>query len=359
MFRVRSLTLHLPLEPGEVADPYRVLDEAWRRLNAIKAALREAGFSVWSLRVSFAPAEDLDAARLGAVAEAAKPYGEDLLVSLIHTACSDPGVEAVSSILPRAGNVYASLRADSAAECYKCFHRALVRLGRHASRLALLFTEHLQTPYFPAACSLGGEECISVALLYPRLVESRGFNGVREAGELAYRLEKVVREAAEDAGVGYCGIDASLSPWMSESVTAALEATAGRPIYSYGFALTVKRVNDAIMEYICSRVKCIGFNEAMLAVAEDDRLKEHAASGRLTLDTLIHLLYVCVAGLDMVAIQQPKPEVTRAILEEAEAARLVKGRTVGVRLIYAPPGARTIYIDDVIGSTPVIAYRAA
>ncbi|NPA04792.1 MAG: DUF711 family protein [Crenarchaeota archaeon] len=351
------MTLHIPIEPGDITEPAAFIRGAWTRLNEIKRRVEAAGFNVWSLRLSLSPSEELPDARvLRALGDASAGYGEDLLVAAVHAPYTTTNAERAVEAVLSAQNMYASLLVENVDETYMHVHRILRRLGPHASRLALLFGGFIQTPYFPAAACLSEEECFTVSLLYPRTISRLGSNGFNTVAREAGRLEEALRIISSDLGVKYCGIDASLSPWMSESVAEALESMSGLRLYEYGFIHTVRRANELIEETICSAVSCTGFNEVMLAVAEDDLLKRYAEEGTLTLDTLLHLVFGCVVGLDMVAIEEPSDELLRRIMLEVYTASRVKGRVTGLRLLYAPRGSKKLYIDETLGETPLVRY---
>lgn len=203
------------------------------------------------------------------------------------------------------------------------------------TRLALGLGGLVETPYFPSTVSK--REGISLSLLYVddlRVVaRPNSWRGVEKKirGILAQAVESGKR-LAESSELQFLGVDPSLSPWMDESVAKLIEDLTDGEFGSPGTFHAVARLNSMISK--AAGPKTVGFAEVMLPVAEDDRLKELAADGRIRLRDLVGLSMVCVAGLDMAAISARVSlrELAQVIADAMTAAR-VKGREMGVRIL--------------------------
>jgi len=85
----------------------------------------------------------------------------------------------------------------------------------------------------------------------------------------------------------------------------------------------------------------VGFNEVMLPLAEDDRLKELAAVGQLRFRDLLAATPACVAGLDMVPLPSTtETRVLKWVMRDLDAASKLKRKPLGMRvlLVGAAPG---------------------
>jgi uncharacterized protein (UPF0210 family) len=205
------------------------------------------------------------------------------------------------------------------------------------SCFAVAFGGRPVTPYFPVTTS--ETEGVTASLLYPTHV-----------------AELVEGGAIDRVGTNLplIGLDLSLSPWASDSVALLLEKLLGLPLFSPGTFFVLRAVNEAL-SLLASSLGAVGFNEVMLPLAEDDRLKELAAVGHLRFRDLLATAPACVAGLDMV----PLPSTTDArvlkwAMRDLDAASKLKRRPLGMRLLLvgASPGEEVEL--GMFGKTPVI-----
>ncbi len=225
----------------------------------------------------------------------------------------------------------------------------------HLTRLAFGLGGLVETAYFPATRSAG--EGVSLSLLHVGdLVEA-----AREGswGSVASRIRESVAEAegfgrvvAEAVGGAFRGVDPSISPWMEESVAELVETLSGSEFGGPGTYEAIWRLNSELAGLGGRHAVC-GFSEVMLPVAEDNRLKELVADGRLRLRDLVGLSMVCAAGVDMVAIPLAQGrDVLRAVADILSAAA-AKGRPFGLRLILAE-GRPGDWVElDRFGSVPI------
>jgi hypothetical protein len=357
--RIRALTLHGVLDNWLDSEHVsRTLRRYEAALDEIAKALAESGIDVWTKRISLPPAP----ASLEDVISTLQKvsYRSDVFYSLLHVSVERADVEFIRRVLDIGPNVYVSIHfghpADGGWKASELLYE-LAKLGLERSyRYALTVPGPVETPYFPAATTLSSVPSISVALLYPKLLEEKGLaEGFAELMETLDAIESVVSKAALRHGLNFAGFDLALSPWMEESVTRVIEKLSGRKLGDLGISPHILEVEEAIRE-LCDEVSCTGFNQLMLAVAEDDVLKERVREGSVRLSTLASYMYACVSGIDMVVVPAKlwTRELAEAIIKEVWAASYIKSMPLGIRVIVAEaePG------DDVelgrFGRTPVI-----
>ncbi len=294
---------------------------------------------VWSLRVSLPPLPV--EADLEAVADAISAAIEGTGVkyaSALHLDASDRRARLLPEVLSTY-RLYASLRTPSMGDLGPAAETVL-RVSRidplAAARLAVdLWGFGLLTPYFPMSSNTAKREGIAIALLYT----DRIMEGIRKDSlELSIRetlawAEGVGMRIASTLGIEMFGVDASPSPWMDESVARAVETISGVPVPEPGTLTGLRRLNEAVWS-AASSIKTTGFNEAMLAVAEDNVLKERVLEGRLRARDLVSLTMGCVAGVDMVVLpgETTRTEV-KGLLADQKTVAHIKGRPLGSRLI--------------------------
>lgn len=214
-----------------------------------------------------------------------------------------------------------------------------------ATRFAVSFGPRPETPYFPVTQSL--VQGVTLSLLYVNV-----FRDSRPA-ELVNLLEKL-QNNAESSWPNFLGIDYSLSPWMEQSVARLVEARSGVIFTLPGTITIIRRLNEEL-ESISRRLKSKGFNEVMLPLAEDNRLKELAKNEQLKFSHLLNYATYCVAGLDMVVIpDSTENNILKGILRDMWYIHLYKKRTIGMRLILAPAQEGDEIDLGMFGKTPVI-----
>jgi hypothetical protein len=197
------------------------------------------------------------------------------------------------------------------------------------TRVSLTHLDWVQTPYFPSTTNRENVYAYAVALRYVDIFDS--YLGGDEEAMASYLRE--IQEELSRYPDEFLGLDLSLSPWMDESVGQLVEKHFDCKLGEPGSFHGVYKINNEISRIIEKYgVKAIGFNEIMLAVGEDNLLKERVEKGELNLSTLIGLVSVCVAGLDMVAIKRDKRLIKNTILDVDHISR-VKDKPVGTRLI--------------------------
>ncbi len=307
--------------------------------------LDQAGIRPWTLRAVLPPATSrANCAR--EAWEARKAVGDSVYLNAFAF-----NAEALPQCLSDALNAISSddkMYASILCETRECLERVLGRLWSAEldplayTRVAVVVGEWVYTPYFPATASKPGGDSVAVAFRY-----AREFRDALAEGDVAGLAERVknlvglVARASECAGLGFAGADYSLSPWMDESVVEVVETVSGSKLGELGSIYGVRAVNEAIAGLAERAGRSIGFNEAMLAVAEDDLLDRRVAEGLVRLRDLVAYSAHCVAGVDMVAVPRERVDPV-AFARDLWAVWKSKRRPLGVRVIPVPmePGER-------------------
>ncbi|HIP65298.1 MAG TPA: DUF711 family protein [Pyrodictium sp.] len=346
---VRALTLHLDEYPTTPKQILKTVESSIEKLKKLsKTIQREANLDVWSLRISFPlTPQDVDNSFLVEMARKLASYKEAMF-SFIHVKSADR--LDLLELVKISDNLYGSaIISDWSDHSLQKLQQLIIRLGYNASRVAVV-TNNILTPYFPVGTLVDvDEECVSVAYLYPDIIEEKGFEGLSTLIQYAQKIEKTVKMTSAH----FCGHDLSLSPWNNMSVARALTRLFGYQPFEYGFGLTVDMFNEKLAK-MCEMVTCIGFNEVMLAVAEDNELKKLVGEGLLRLEHLVRLAYASVAGIDMVLLPKTHANLIPRLYLEIIAASRVKKRPLGFRVIVSKAKPREWVEFGIFGKTPVI-----
>ena len=298
---------------------------------------------IWTKRIAFPPTpSNISLDKLGDLL----PENKDILFSLIHVKSNDQRIKEIPSILKTNSNIYASILLKRI-EDVKDISNFLYSLDPELStRVAvLIYDDFLVTPYFPVGSANTILDSLAISLLYANdYLEGKVSKSLYEANQLGTKFSKLLN-------LKYIGIDISLSPWMNESVAEIIEKKSGK-IFSPGNIYTVLELNKEIFnEAWKQKINPIGFSETMLPVAEDSLLIKRVEEGNLRLPHLQQLTFVCVAGLDMVAITRDK-DLYFKILLDSIAIQFNKRRPYGIRIIPST-GSDYIFVNG-YGKIPVI-----
>ena len=346
---VRALTLHLNEYPATSEQLLQIVKSSVEELRELSKNIRhETGLDVWTLRISFPlTPQNIDVASLVDIAQKLASYKEAMF-SFIHVRSSER--LDLLELVKISNNLYGSaIINDWSDHSLQKLQQLIVRLGYNASRIAIV-TNDILTPYFPAGSLTDvDEECVSVAYLYTDVIEEKGLEGLSILTRYAQKVEKAIKISFVD----FCGHDLSLSPWNDMSVARALTKLFGYQPFEYGFGLTVDLFNEKLME-ACKVLTCTGFNEVMLAVAEDNELKKLVGEGLLRLEHLVRLAYASVAGIDMVLLPETRANLIPRLYLETIAASRVKKRPLGFRIIVSRAKPREWVEFGMFGRTPVI-----
>uniref|UniRef100_A0A7C1T1R1 DUF711 family protein n=1 Tax=Thermofilum pendens TaxID=2269 RepID=A0A7C1T1R1_THEPE len=340
-FEVRAVTLHV--KSRSLQAEIRLAELA----ESLKAFARETGLRIRSRRVVTEPVSPKELPRAAeSVSTMAASAGFDYVAVPL---AGMPEPRELAEVMMSYEKLYTSLeynaaRADEIVALLRTLSEVSPILG---TRFAVSFGERLQTPYFPVTTTR--EEGVTLSLLYVRMFKEN-FKRLRDLGKTLKTLEEMSLKTLPD----FLGVDLSLSPWMEESVAELVESVTGTVFASPGTISAVKLLNDAIAR-LAEGLRTVGFNEVMLPLAEDNRLKELAALGHLRLSHLLSYSLVCVAGLDMVVIPDDvEPRVLVGLLQDLEVIHFMKRKTLGLRLVLAPAKEGDEVQLGMFGKVPVI-----
>ena len=360
-FEVRAVTLHLGVTASEADELSEALEGAVSSLlEAVDSAASEVGRRPTYVRVAL---PSPGGAELRGLAKALEGLASQAAISVgqLELSVSPEDLKALAS-----AGLYASLmlrepswqQARAAASLIASVASEDPSL---ATRVAVNVSgeDHFITPYYPLASAIPGRRLVTAALTYPSFLaaayRSGGLSGLTKAIAEAHGVaEALAKAVASGVNAEYAGVDLSVSPWMEDSSLGLVEEVSGVRMPRPGFVVGVRLVNEAV-EAASSGLRAVGFNEVMLPVGEDSKLKARVSEGDVNARYLAMLTGACVAGLDMVAVPADTQGVAGLILDVASYSR-AKGRTLGVRVIPvegAEPGDK---VDlDRFGEAPVIA----
>jgi len=338
---IRALTL--------TYDEVRDLSDVRKDLELSEKALVSTGFTPWTVRVTLP--DD--------VPQEVVKYlcGSKYLFSAYHASVDDVSRESLRKILG-CGNGFATLLITNSAEVREAAEllvSMVSELGVDVStRLGFTIGDYVETPYYPL--STPKRYGASIALRYANdfLTSLKTQGDLKKAydeiSKSLKRLDNILSSVFKNIEIPYLGIDASLSPWMDESVVPIIEFLSGVAFPSAGSAWGVRRLN-AMLQELSKEIKSLGFNEVMLPVGEDNNLMRLVREGSLKLPHLTFLTAYCLVGVDMVALPGGA-EVVEQVLKDVLAAYEVKKKPIGVRVIPAF-NSREVHIAR-FGTIPVI-----
>lgn len=347
-FEIRSLTLHYPVVDWSNLD--RDLQSANEMLERLNTYLKkEYNINVWTNRLTLnTPPQEVT---LGDIIKAIDRSGLDATKTLISLGGFSPSDKRVSDLRESLVNGLYSYLIISNWEDVLTASRLLISWSEepyeHMTRVGvdLRGDPSFVTPYFPISQSPSfiRQPSISIALKLPRLMldayEEKGNRGLIEAlysaSVIIYQyVIRGMKEVLPNADI--VGIDLSLSPWMEESVGELIERVGKCTIGGFECIPVVFVLNKIINAIASMLPKVTGFNEIMLAVGEDNLLKQRVYEGKLDLRSLIEMVPVCLAGLDMIALRADENKLSN-LLSVLKSYSESKQKTVGFRAILLPP----------------------
>ena len=335
---IRTITLHVPSERNDWVS-IGGIEEAVDALSMLKKSLEEKGYTVWSTRIVLPPPPQ--GVSIDRILDIRDKIERGVFIAVGGFYDNDPRISRLNEIASNDMFSYIAVK-DHANLDDLAF--TLLRWSLDTPhimvRIALEFKGNREflTPYFPitATPSHLQEPVYTIALLYPNWIIdnmkepslSEFSNAVRRAVDRVNRDAELV---AREQSIPFAGIDASLSPWMSDSVARLLELVGRCSLESYDCIPTLYSVNSVL-----NTAGKVGFNEVMLPVGEDNYLKEKAQEGTLTLEDLVHLTPYCLAGLDMVALTLTASQL-HSLFKTLHLIAMMKNRELGFRGIMLPP----------------------
>ena len=333
---IRALTVFVPVHSWSVEE---ITSSAVKLAGKVFDCSRSVNASVWTNRIVLpvVPSISLECNDIVRIANeiASVLRSRDVMVAFPL----DPEHKCLKEAarLLAVENLFFST-ACSTAECLQRVTEALYSVKdvelEAFTRFAISFGTWLETPYFPATANISNIASFSLSLRYIDAI-ARAIAGDRKS--LYEFLRDVAKEAdtiSQCSSIPFTGIDFSLSPWLSneESIALLVESLLGAPLGAPG-TLNVLYNLSALVKALPKKVgvRHTGFNEVMLPVAEDSALSQRVKEGCVRVRDLISYSFVCVAGLDMVAL--PRGTNISMLASDMLTVYKVKGRVIAMRVI--------------------------
>lgn len=341
---IRALTYHIPPCKGESFDYLiKQMETGSEKLEIVKKQCRT---KIWTKRVVFPPlyfkTEDLPKiSKL--VEEAMETCGIDYAVIPLGRRDPKDVARSLPTSLSETSKVFYNIKVADINEdpedlipVAELIRKISERAGPEACiRFAIAYGGPPETPYFPASTST--RRGISACLRYAGDLLEKITSSKEDLDRIMFSLVRPATQEIELAcskqGFEFIGMDASLSPWMEESVAKVIEALSGTTFGMPGTFNAIHKLNSSISR-LSEHLRLTGFNEVMLPLAEDNRLKELGASGMISAMDLVSTISVCVAGLDMVLLPSSvKVKELAMLFKDAIVLALRKRRPIGIRII--------------------------
>jgi len=306
---------------------------------------------IWSRRVVLPCFHALDGGAIREVSnqidEAAPSLGVGLVAFPLGVADIDQVADGIAASLSETESTFISLKLSEMGreltpDRAEAGARLLARIAEkggpaNCARFAFSCGDQPETPYFPDTSSQ--REGFTLSLRYVPDLQSffnQGRENVRDrTASLLKAVESEALAVSRRSSIDYIGVDCSLSPWMEESAADLVGTVMGSEFGGPGTHHATSCLNRLIGE-ASQGLRTCGFNEVMLPVAEDSELKELALEGRIDVSTLVSLVSICVAGLDMVALPlSTEPRSLARLLQDVSSIANAKGRPAGIRLVLA------------------------
>ena len=337
-YSIRALVYHLTRE--NIDKGLKHLEAIATRLASLRDEIKDQ-LRVLSTRAVFPPIRELDRKTLG-LAKALRENGIDFVAVPLGYVSH----EFTLNLLESDDGFFTSIPYAESKE------EEIIRILRDiperinwvaTSRFGISFGRRNLTPYFPVTESSRGG--VSVGLLYVNHIRKnvKKGGGIRSSVMSAVKdVIGTIKQALKNTewdGV-QVGVDASLSPWMEESVALLIEDITGLTFGLPGTFSKIQEINSEL-HALKKDLDLVGYNEVMISLAEDNRLKELARLNSLKFKDLLYLTMSCVAGLDMVYIPSSTDNrVVKGIFKDLETIRRLKGRSLGMRigLVSVEPG---------------------
>lgn len=362
---IRSLTLHYPVKNW--ASLNEEVEEALNGIEELASYLRNnCGFEVWTKRLTL-PSPPLEVSIKDVMDMLEGFLGrKDLLISMGSYSVRDRRLVELKDAILNGFYAYFMVRdweelsnvTDVLTSWSEPPYEHMTRVG-----VDLLGDLGFVTPYYPLSQTPRAVTAPSVSfsfMLPKALLEEIGRGGVNGAVDYLYSLSiramKGIRGFLENYNKkwGVLGPDLSISPWMEDSVGELIESLGGCEIGGIGCISVIYYLNKIVREVAGSLPASTGFNEIMMAVAEDSLLKKRVYEGKLSLRDLLEMVPVCLAGIDMIALKSDRRRLLD-LLSALKAYAESKRKTVGFRAIILPYDVKDEkIISKKFGDIPVL-----
>lgn len=354
---IRALALHVPITEPK---PNLIVGMSIKLLDNITSCCKAVGCSPWTWRVIFPPLPDSieyhDVEKV--VLDISSTFNTSRIMMAVPFRIDSPYVDKIVKLLYENEDVYSSVSCSDEL-CTQRIINAIYSRFRDVdvdvyTRFAVVFGSWIESPYFPATANISNIVGFSCSLRYTDLAK-KSFMEKREDIILRFILDvdDMLKSLSNYSAIPYLGIDASLSPWFTESVAEVIELIAGDKLGCVGSFYTIHSLNKYIEKLINRlKMKSIGYNEVMLSVAEDTLLNERVKDGLVKLKDLLSFSLFCVPGIDMIAIPQ-SIDYRRLLLDMLTIYRVKKVSTA-LRVIPTDLESGTRIVLKRFGETYVI-----
>lgn len=211
-------------------------------------------------------------------------------------------------------------------------------------------------PFYPASYHLNADHTFAIGLESANVVaaamastsdpEQAQKNIEESLGKWAVELESISKQAGEESGWKFTGIDLSPAPLKDVSIGGAIEGFTHEPLGSSGTLAAVAVITRALANI---HVAHVGYSGLMLPVLEDSVIAERWSEGRLSLSSLLLFSSVCGTGLDVAPLPGNTSEAQlSAILRDVASLAYKWHKSLSARLLPVKgkkPGDRTEFKD--------------
>ena len=352
--KIRTITTGVPLPFA----PYQ-LQRAAKFNTACQTCFEANGYEVQTTRVSsqiWDEARDIDTIfaletdaqelgieflNLGTILPE-KRYTETHLARVVDVIVQSEILFTTATLTTQAGRMASDIIESTADIIRQIAHRTDAGYGN--LRFAALMNCPPNTPFFPAAYWHDARTNFSIGWQAIDLVQ----DAFRDAPNLEAGLQnlKTVMEAegqkivtlaqtlAQEWGIKFVGIDASLAPMGDESIAYAMEHQLPGYFGERG-TLTVAAGLTRTLQSL--ELPLCGYSGLMLPVLEDVGLGERSEAGYFNLDSLLLYSTVCGTGLDTIPIPgDAPPSQIAAILRDVATLSIQLSKPLSVRLFPVP-----------------------
>ena len=352
--KIRTITTGIPLP----FSPYQ-LQRAAKFNTACRTCFEVNGYEVQTTRVScqiWDEARDIDAIltlesdaqalgieflNLGTILPE-KRYTETHLARVADVIVQSEMLYATVTLTTQSGDMASDITENTADIIQQIAHRTDAGYGN--LRFAALMNCPPNTPFFPAAYWRDARTNFSIGWQAVDLVQDAftdapnleiGLQNLKTVMEAeGQKIVALAQTLAQEWGIKFVGIDASLAPMGDESIAYAMEQQLPGYFGERG-TLTVAAGLTRTLQSL--ELPLCGYSGLMLPVLEDVGLGARSEAGYFNLDSLLLYSSVCGTGLDTIPIPgNASISQIASILRDVAALSIQLSKPLSVRLFPVP-----------------------
>jgi len=309
MALVRALALHIPVQDNKW-NVEVITRTSIELLDRAIMCCRDIKYSPWTWRMVLPPLSNVIAYQdiRKIVTDISNSFTNIKILIALPIKINNPYINKIIDIINENDNVYSSTSCDDEHCIYKTIESIYRRFKdidiNVYTNFALTFGSWVESPYFPATANISNTIGFSISLRYVDLIKRSLIDNNKDVlSDFILEIDKIFRYVSNCSNIPYLGIDASLSPWMKESVAELIELLIEDKLGSIGSFNAIYTLNMYVRKLVeMFNIKSLGYNEVMLPVAEDSILNERVKNGEIKLRDLMSFSLFCVPGVDMVAL---------------------------------------------------------